>query len=210
MRIGIDFDNTIAKYDRLFATLALEQGFLASAPVGGKRGVRDAVRALPDGDRKWQALQALAYGSRMAEADLSAGFGRFVAKCRKHGFPLFIVSHKSAHSQLDPSGPDLRAAALAWMEGKAFFDPVFFGFAREAVYFEDTRARKIGRICDLHCTHFIDDLEEVFNEPEFPRDVSGILLASQDGRVAPANVVRCNSWHDVTLRLLQHPSGRAA
>ena len=210
MRIGIDFDNTIAKYDRLFAALAVEQGFLASPPDGGKRGVREAVRALPDGDRKWQALQALAYGSRMAEADLCAGFSRFVAKCRKQGFPLFIVSHKSAHSHFEPTGPDLRAAALAWMESKAFFDPDLFGFSRETVYFEDTRSRKIGRICDLRCTHFIDDLVEVFSEPDFPQDVSGILLAPQDGRPDPANVVRCNSWNDVSTRLLQQPSGRAA
>ena len=135
MRIGVDFDNTIAKYDRLFADLAVERGLVATPPKGGKTAVRDAVRALPNGDEEWQRLQAQAYGPRMAEADLSAGFSRFVARCRSRGLPLCIVSHKSARSHIEPNGPDLRAAALAWMESKAFFDPSYFGFEREAVYF---------------------------------------------------------------------------
>lgn len=210
MRIGVDFDNTIAKYDRLFATLAVERGLVATPPKGGKTAVRDAVRALPNGDKEWQRLQAEAYGARMADADLSAGFSRFVARCRSKGLPLFIVSHKSAHSHIEPRGPDLRAAALAWMESKAFFDPSYFGFDREAVYFEDTRAQKISRIRDLHCTHFIDDLVEVFEEPDFPGDVLGLLLTSQDDGAAPANVVRCKCWNDVTLQLLEHSTWRAA
>lgn len=210
MRIGVDFDNTIAKYDRLFATLAVEQGLLPSAPVGGKTAVRDAVRALPNGDEEWQHLQAKAYGTRMSEADISAGFSRFVARCRAKGLPLFIVSHKTARSQIEPTGPSLRAAALAWMESKAFFDQSYFGFDREAVYFEDTRAEKISRIRRLHCTHFIDDLVEVFEEPDFPDEVSGLLLTSQDDGADPANVVRCKCWNDVTLQLLEYSAGRAA
>lgn len=210
MRIGVDFDNTIAKYDRLFAALAVEGGLLPCAPEGGKTAVRDAVRALPNGDEEWQHLQAKAYGARMAEADLSAGFSRFVARCRARGLPLFIVSHKSARSQIEPTGPGLRAAALAWMESKAFFDPSYFGFDREAVYFEDTRAQKISRIRDLHCTHFIDDLVEVFEEPDFPDDVLGLLLTSRDDGADPANVVRCKGWNDVTLQLLEPLAGHAA
>ena len=211
MRIGIDFDNTIAKYDRLFAALAVERGLLASAPEGGKTAVRDAVRALPDGDEEWQRLQAEAYGRRMGDADLSAGFSRFVARCRAKELPLFIVSHKSARSHIEPTGPGLRAAALGWMEGKAFFDPGYFGFDREAVYFEDTRAMKISRIRSLHCTHFIDDLVEVFAEPDFPRDVSGFLLTSRDEDADdPANVVRCKCWNDIALQLLEHSAGYAA
>lgn len=211
MRIGVDFDNTIAKYDRLFAALAVERGLMATPPTGGKTAVRDAVRALPNGDEEWQRLQAEAYGRRMADAELSSGFSRFVARCRSRGLPLFIVSHKTAHSPIDPRGPDLRGAALAWMESKAFFDPSFFGFEREAVYFEDTRAQKISRIRSLHCTHFIDDLIEVFDEPDFPEEVSGFLLTSQeDGAGDPANVQRCKCWNDISLQVLEHRAGRAA
>ncbi len=36
MRIGVDFDNTIAGYDEVFAGLALEAGLVGHAPRGGK------------------------------------------------------------------------------------------------------------------------------------------------------------------------------
>ena len=50
LRIGIDFDNTIACYDRLFAGLAAEIGVVAKA----KQAVRDAVRMLPEGETRWR------------------------------------------------------------------------------------------------------------------------------------------------------------
>ena len=76
MRIGVDLDNTIICYDALFHALALERGWIAPArparPVR-KDAVRRAVRLLPDGDEKWQALQAEAYGPRLASAALFPG-----------------------------------------------------------------------------------------------------------------------------------------
>ena len=45
------------------------------------------------------------------------------------------------------------------------------------VYFESTRAEKIERIIALSCTHFIDDLEEVFDDPAFPSNVERLLLS---------------------------------
>ena len=42
------------------------------------------------------------------------------------------------------------------------------GIAREDVYFESTRADKLTRIAALSLTHFIDDLEEVLTDPDFP------------------------------------------
>lgn len=76
MRIGVDFDNTLACYDALFAGLAREEGLLTHTPPGGKRRVRDAVRKLPDGELAWRRLQGLAYGRHMARATLVSGRGR--------------------------------------------------------------------------------------------------------------------------------------
>ena len=61
MRVGIDFDNTIAAYDGLFARLAAERNLFADPPAA-KRRLRNELRRRPDGESEWRRLQALAYG----------------------------------------------------------------------------------------------------------------------------------------------------
>lgn len=170
LRIGIDFDNTIACYDRLFGGLAAEMGVVATT----KQSVRDAVRAFPEGERRWRRMQAEAYGARMGEATLFAGFTDFVQAARGHGANLFIVSHKTEHSNLTQAGPSFRAAARDWMTGLGFFSVL--GFARDAVFFESTREEKVARIAALKLSHFIDDLPEVFAEPAFPAATAAIAF----------------------------------
>ena len=55
---------------------------------------------------------------------------------------------------------------------------MYSGFAipKENVFFEATRTEKIARIKALDCTHFIDDLEEIFLDPEFPETTRQFLL----------------------------------
>jgi hypothetical protein len=203
MRIGVDFDNTIAGYDRVFATLAVEAGHFERPPAGGKRAVRDAVRRGPGGDVAWQKLQALAYGRRMIEAELIPGVARFFAACRERGLPVHIVSHKSQFAPYDPCRADLRRAALGWMEANGFFDPDGFCLEPEDVYFEPTRGDKVKRIGALGVSHFIDDLEEVFNEPAFPSGVEAILF--QPGDAAPRPSAVCTPfpcWGEITEHVL--------
>ena len=69
----------------------------------------------------------------------------------------------------------LREVALKWMEGKGFFDEKQFALARDRIFFESTRDKKIERIKSLSCTHFIDDLAEVFLHQNFPDQVEKIL-----------------------------------
>lgn len=188
MLIGIDFDNTIVGYDVLFAQLALDAGYLDEAPRGGKAAVRDAVRHR-HGDEAWQALQAEAYGPRMGEAQMMDGFPAFVAAARRVGIPLVVVSHKSVFSHYTATGPNLRYAALGWMRTNRFFEPGGLGFSVDDIYFEGTRVEKVQRIRKLGCTHFIDDLPEVFAERSFPPVVERILFAPADDEAFDVDVV---------------------
>jgi hypothetical protein len=204
MLIGIDFDNTIAGYDRLFARLAVEFGLLERAPAGGKRAVRDAIRARSaGGDVAWQRLQAIVYGRRMVEAEMIAGVADFLVACRARDVPVRIVSHKTRHAAYDPDRVDLRLAAINWMQCKGFFDEAGFGLAPGQVFFEATRRAKVQRIRELGCTHFIDDLEEVFAEPDFPSEVRAILF-DPSGSIAPqrGNCMPLGAWGEITEYLL--------
>ncbi|HVZ23095.1 MAG TPA: hypothetical protein VG871_18610 [Vicinamibacterales bacterium] len=176
--IGIDFDNTLVSYDALIHDAAIERGLIAAGGDRSKRSVRDRIRLQPDGEIEWQKLQALIYGPLMGRAALMPGADAFVRACRARGWPTYIVSHKTEFAGYDETGTNLRDAALAWMTAQGFFAESGLGFSRDQVFFESTRGGKIARIRALACTHFIDDLEEVFSEPAFPAGVEQFLFES--------------------------------
>lgn len=176
MRIGIDFDNTLASYDHLFRAVAKEWGLVPPGFDGGKRLIRDAVRRLDNGEEHWMRLQAQAYGARMAEAELIDGAADFLQACRRRDIDVVIVSHKTRHAAADPGGVDLHQACRQWLAAQGFFDPQGFALDHDRVFFEPTREAKCRRIAALACSHFVDDLEEVFREPSFPAQVKRLLL----------------------------------
>jgi hypothetical protein len=201
MRVGIDFDNTIAGYDRVFIAATQARGWVAADFCGSKRELRDSVRLLPDGEIKWQMLQGEVYGARMAEATPFPGVVEFFKAARAHDLELFIVSHKTRHSAYDPQRIDLRQAALGWLEAQGFLDPAGFGLARERVFFEETRADKIARIKAIGCEVFIDDLEEVFVDPAFPDGIDRILFGPSQS-VPSDRITCCASWDEIGGRVL--------
>jgi hypothetical protein len=176
--IGIDFDNTIAGYDHVFPVVAESEGLLARGAATSKAEVRSLLRAEADGETKWMALQGRVYGAHMHHARMIEGVGEFLTRCRIASIAIRIVSHKTETGHFDPDRVNLREAAMAWMAGKGFFAADGFGLVRGDVHFEATREDKVARIAALGCTHFIDDLEEVFLEPGFPAGVEGFLLAA--------------------------------
>ena len=202
MRIGIDFDNTIAGYDALFASLAEERGLFQRAPTA-KRELRDALRQRPEGELTWRRLQAEAYGGRMAGAELLDGVDRFIQSCRQAGVAVSIVSHKTQHANFASDGTDLRRAATTWMEEHGFFDAMGLHMNPDDVHFEDTRAAKVARIAELNCAWFIDDLEEVFAEPGFPKTARAVLYDPHaSGAAAPdadgtEDLLRCRHWDEI-------------
>jgi hypothetical protein len=68
MRIGIDFDNTLIDYDRVFLEAARELGLVPRDFAGPKKVVRDAIRLLPNGEPTWQRLQGYVYGAGIGGA----------------------------------------------------------------------------------------------------------------------------------------------
>jgi len=175
--IGIDLDNTIACYDGGFLALAREIGLVPEDFRGGKKAVRDAVRAGRGGEIAWQQLQARLYGRDIRRAQLAPGIDVLLERARARNVPVAVISHKTRFSRYD-ADTDLRLAAKDWMLGNGLFDPHGMGVRPENVFFEATREAKIDRIRSVGCTHFIDDLGEVFNEPEFPTDVRSYLYAA--------------------------------
>ena len=180
MRIGLDFDNTIACYDRAFSFAVHDMGLLPDG-LGdlSKEEIKVRIRALPDGERQWQRLQGRAYGFYIGHACLFDGFTGFVLAARATGHHLVVISHKTQFGHFDPDHIDLCAAARKWMAGNGFFD--ILGFTDEDVNFSPTRGEKLSRIAHLDCSHFIDDLPEILLDPQFPATTRPLLFAPGGG-----------------------------
>ena len=183
MLIGIDFDNTLACYDRAFSLAARERGLVSEANDLSKLEVRDCIRALDNGEEHWRAVQGEVYGKHMGKATLMPGAADFLLACKASRVRVVIVSHKTEFGHFDRDRVNLRRAARVWMGTQGFFDTDKLGVDARDVFFEGTRTEKVGRIGTLGCSHFIDDLEEVFQEPGFPKNVARFLF-DPDGRAA--------------------------
>jgi len=173
--IGIDLDNTLVCYDELFHGAACEERLIEPSLPKNKEKIRDAIRLLPDGENQWTRLQAIVYGTRMHAAKLFEGSDVFLRHCARLRIQTMIVCHKTRFATLDGRQVDLRQPARQWLEAKGFFSD--FGLSPGDLFFESTRAEKIKRIETLHCTHFIDDLVEVFAEDAFPKETKKLLFA---------------------------------
>ena len=195
--IGLDLDNTLVSYDALFHALAVERGLVDGATPKHKRAIRDAVRRHAEGEQQWRVLQALAYGRRMGDAALNPGAAAFVRRCTSRGLPVHIVSHRTISAEADPDRTDLRASAIEWMRVNRFFEADGLGMNPGCVWFEGTRVEKVARIRQLACTHFVDDLEEVFDEPGFPPDVEKILYAPDRAETSIGDVRVAVDWTSV-------------
>ena len=175
MIIGVDFDNTIVCYDALFHRVAVERGLVPASIAATKNSVRDFLRAAGR-EPEWTALQGHVYGPRMAEADPFPGVRDFFRACREQGIAVCIVSHKTRHPFIGEPY-DLHAAAQDWLKRQGFLSPDGAGLRPEQIFFELTKLAKLARIATCECTHFIDDLPEILNDPTFPANTARLLFA---------------------------------
>ena len=163
MRLGIDFDNTIARYDGLFQRLAVERGLVEPDFPADKTAIRDHLRATGRED-DWTLMQGTAYGPRITDAEPFPGVCDFFRRATDAGLDLRIISHKTRTPYAGPPH-DLHAAAGRFLDHHGISPRLL---PTDRVFLEPTKAAKIARIREQACTHFIDDLPEFLAEPDFP------------------------------------------
>jgi hypothetical protein len=192
MRVGVDFDNTIVRYDDLFHGVALERDLIPADLPKEKSAVRDFLRAI-DKEDDWTEMQGYVYGERMVtDARPFPGVREFFLRCQNESIPTCIISHKTRHPYRGEKY-DLHAAARAWLDGHGFDGERFF---------ELTKADKLARIASAGCTHFIDDLPEFLAEATFPKNVRQILFDPNDRYEVAPPMVKQVSWDGILAAIL--------
>lgn len=196
MRIGIDFDNTIADYDHAFFSLAVEWGMVPQGVSLNKTEVRETLRARDGGEIEWQRLQGRVYGAEIDRAELIDGVGDFLMEARQRGDEIYIVSHKSEFGHFDPDLINLRDAAREWMSGKGLFSDDGYAINLNRVYFLSERDEKVSKIAELSLDWFIDDLPEVLDDENFPDSVEKVLFTNNSAIVDRVYAVM-PQWADI-------------
>jgi len=207
MRIGIDFDNTIACYDGVFHAAALERGLIPSDLERDKNSVRDHLNGSGRKD-EFTELQGYVYGARMDMVSPYPGFAEFIGAAHRAGHMLFIVSHRTRHPLRGPNY-DMHAAARGFLvahgligDGAATIDPA-------SVYFEPTKDDKVARAARLGVDAFIDDLPDILELPGFPASMRKVLF-DPDGHFAcrsddGVRLDRRTSWAAISADFVREP-----
>ena len=176
MLVGLDFDNTIANYDSLFREIGLELNIISQDWKGNKKDLRNLILTNPEGEEIWMKIQGKVYGEYMHRAKLTPGVANFLLQCKAKKIEVCIISHKTEYGHYDKKNISLRKEATKWMFEKNLFDNSFTSLSKNNVFFENTRKEKVTRISKIGCSHFVDDLPEVFEEPNFPKNTKKILF----------------------------------
>ena len=190
LHIGVDFDNTIVRYDELFHRLALEEELIPGSLRADKTTIRDHLRAVNREDR-WTAMQAIVYGKRMSDAAAFPGVFEFFKGCARKNVRVSIISHRTRQPIVGEPF-DLHAAAFGWLQMNGVVGPV----PAERIFFEETRAAKVARVRQEGCTHFIDDLPEFLAEPLLPALERILFDPAGTARAEPGMKI-ASSWDEI-------------
>jgi hypothetical protein len=192
--VGVDFDNTIVRFDTLFHVAAVEQGLIPGNVAASKTAVRDYLRR-EGREPEWTALQGYVYGVKIRDAQPFPGVLEFFQQCRDRDWPAFVISHKTLHPFAGPKY-ELHEAARAWLGDRGFLS-ARSGLTADHVFLELTKDAKLRRIGTVGCGWFVDDLPEFLAEPTFPTAVRRILFDPHGEHADSASFPRLRSWADI-------------
>ena len=197
LRIGLDFDNTIANYDQAFPEVARILGYETNNlnATLNKRDLKLKLLKQPDGDTAWQKVQGLVYGKFIDLASLYPGVYEFVLRALASGHEIFIVSHKTELGHFDESRTPLRQAATTWLINQKLVGDSDSKIKLQNIFYAETRDEKINKMVELQLDVFIDDLDEVLSDRSFPKRTRKILFGS--GATTSQEILAMQSWLEV-------------
>ena len=194
MKIGVDFDNTIVSYDKVFHKVALEQSLIKSNLNISKIAVRDYLREQGQ-NNIWTELQGYVYGERMLDADIFSGFINFLTFARKNSIEVSIISHKTIYPYLG-NRYNLHDSAREFIS-KLLTNQNKNLVNKKNIFFELTQEKKAIRITQQSCDYFIDDLPEIFALHDFPKKTKKILFDQDKKNKNFDDGEICSSWENI-------------
>ena len=196
MRIGIDIDNTIICYDRVFAAVAISRGYSVHSNAS-KTEVKKWFHER-DMHQAFTHLQGEVYGKFIDLANLFDGVLAFIEFAKKSGCNLFLVSHKTRYPLVGEKVDLHKSARNFLIDNNVISKCGGVGVPPNNVFFESSLNRKINRISTLNLDFFIDDLLQVFEHLNFPKTTNFVHF-SQDlvKNVPNGKVSTFQNWKEI-------------
>ena len=201
--VGIDLDNTIINYNDAFKYTAIKlnllskewvkSNLLSANGISPKNLIKKHILSQKGGQYNWESLQGQVYGNFIQRAQIFSGVANFLLHCYSRGIKVFVISHKTKFGHYDKYKTSLREAAVNFLEQNNLLSGAY-GLSKNSIFFFDTREDKVRKIAELGCNYFIDDLPEVFLEPNFPKKTEKITFNPQ-GQFSYENSF--NTWHEI-------------
>ncbi len=200
MRIGLDFDNTIVCYDEAVNIISNKLHKLPVEVERSKKGIRDYLRGVGR-ELDWTEFQGELYGPGMVYARPYKGAIETMEALGLQGHDLRIVSHRSRNPYAGVQY-DLHAAAKDWIEKvlqkRGLFLPTEISRDNgRIINFMESRKAKLERIAEVRCDIFVDDLPEVLDAPEFPKNTSRVLFCPEGKNSNRKEYDSISSWADL-------------
>ncbi len=202
MNIGIDFDNTIAKYDKIFIETAKEYEFVSSNWLGNKQSLK---KELQNKKKEWMKLQGLVYGPLMRSAICFPGVKNFLIKAHFCNHKVFIISHKTIYGHYDETKTNLRKQALAWLEENNFFNQKLYNLNKKNIFFCNTREEKVKKINELSLDFMIDDLNDIFRHNISPNIKKVLFNSSLKNNNADYNL---ENWDQISKLIFSNTENK--
>lgn len=193
MKIGIDFDNTIADYTGVFYSVALDLGWIPKKTGNSKAAVKDYF-IQHDQERKWTQLQGIVYGKEIHHARPYTYSLEALKKLKEQGHTLYLISHKTRYPIIGDK-VNFHNAATKWLSCNGFINSTDAPFELKQLFFNETQKEKVIKIKELECDVFIDDLQKIFDHTEYPHECQGILFNPQTKEKNSCTAV---CWADIS------------
>lgn len=167
---GFDLDNTLIDYSGAVKEYCKIKKINVCADI---KTLREQLNLNELSDHQWQLAQGWLYTEGLQFAQPALGSIDLCNYLIQEGYRLYIVSHKTFYTPDFCGRIPLRDLATNWIKKSTIAK--YFEETNQ-IYYEPTRDLKVKRICELSLDYFVDDLEEVFTEPEFPINTKCFLI----------------------------------
>jgi len=167
--IGLDFDNTIVSYEKVYRGLVEKHGAAVVPGKSAKNMLRDHFHRKGEAD-VFTRIQGEVYGAGLISAEAYPGFSSCLEELTADGWKVVVVSHRTKYPLAGPTH-DLHQAARQFLETSGWL-----GEKIQEAYFEETKEAKLARIAHSGCSFFVDDLPEILAHPAFPAGCQPILF----------------------------------
>ena len=163
-RFGFDLDNTLIDYSNAVKEYSKKKNLSTCSNI---KSLKEMLYKDNDFNYEWQLAQGWLYTEGLKFAELGIGSYDLCYYLTSKEYQLYIVSHKTSNTPDFCGNQPLHDVATKWVKNS---EVSHFFAEPNRIYYEATRRLKVKRIEELELNYFVDDLEEVFLEPQFPKN----------------------------------------